>query len=65
MGPKNILIIILLILPFIGFAQLAPPSPSPGPPPPPPGLPIDGFSGALLALGVIYGVRKKYKDSSS
>ncbi|QOD62440.1 hypothetical protein H9I45_06670 [Polaribacter haliotis] len=59
---KNIIIVILLLLPFIGFAQVVPP---PMPPPPPPGLPIDGFSGVLLALGAVYGIRKKYKDSSS
>ncbi|QTE23756.1 PID-CTERM protein-sorting domain-containing protein [Polaribacter cellanae] len=62
MSFKNILIITLLVLPFTGFAQVVPP---PMPPPPPPGLPIDGFSGFLIALGIIYGVKKKYKDSSS
>ncbi|SHN00114.1 hypothetical protein SAMN05720268_1981 [Polaribacter sp. KT 15] len=52
----------VLTVPFLGYSQMVPP---PIPPPPPPGLPIDGFTGVLLAIGVAYGSKKLFKDSSS
>ena len=45
-----------------GFTQVVPP---PVPPPPPPGLPIDGFSSVLIVIGLIFGIKKKYNNSSS
>ncbi|WP_298767581.1 hypothetical protein [uncultured Polaribacter sp.] len=59
---KYLLILVVLLVPFIGYAQVVPP---PIPPPPPPGLPIDGFEVILIALGVFLGVFKIFKDSSS
>lgn len=59
---RFVILIILLVVPFIGFSQVVPP---PIPPPPPPGLPIDGLTGALFLIGLIYGSKKIIKDSSS
>ena len=59
---RIIIIFIILLLPVIGFAQIVPP---PAGPPPPPGLPIDGESGVLFLIGIIYGSKKILKDSSS
>tara|TARA_R110002049_G_scaffold158121_1_gene323045 strand:- start:681 stop:899 length:219 start_codon:yes stop_codon:yes gene_type:complete len=59
---KIVILIIILVLPLVGFGQIVPP---PIPPPPPPGLPVDGFTGLLLALGMLYGSKKIFKDSSS
>ena len=50
------------MFPLIGYAQVVPPS---APVPPPPGLPIDGISGMLFLVALIYGSKKILKDSSS
>lgn len=55
-----IIFVVVLTVPFLGYSQMVPP-----PIPPPPGLPIDGFTGVLLAIGVAYGSKKLFKDSSS
>lgn len=59
---KIIIVLFVLVVPFLGNAQIVPP---PIPPPPPPGLPIDGFSSLLVVAGLIYGSKKIFKDSSS
>jgi hypothetical protein len=50
--------VLLLLVSFVSFAQIAPPPPPPQPPPP--GAPIDG--GVLLLLGSAlgYGWKKLY-----
>ncbi|WP_288956497.1 PID-CTERM protein-sorting domain-containing protein [uncultured Polaribacter sp.] len=50
------------MFPLMGLSQVVPP---PVPPPPPPGLPIDGITGMLFLVGIIYGSKKILKDSSS
>ncbi|WP_181858140.1 hypothetical protein [Polaribacter sp. WD7] len=45
-----------------GYTQVVPP---PVPPPPPPGLPIDGLTGVLFALGIFLGFKKINNNSSS
>ncbi|MEE9407060.1 MAG: hypothetical protein V3V28_03185 [Polaribacter sp.] len=50
------------MFPPIFFAQIMPP---PAGPPDPPGLPIDGFTGVLFLIGIIYGFVKILKNSSS
>ena len=64
MNLKKGVILICMIFMFLekGLAQIAPPGP---PPPPPPGLPVDGFTGFLFLVGIIYGSKKILKDSSS
>lgn len=59
---RNILLIVILMFPPIFFAQIMPP---PAGPPDPPGLPIDGFTGVLFLIGIIYGFVKILKNSSS
>lgn len=59
---KIILVLVFLVLPLLGYSQLVPP---PIPPPPPPGLPVDGLTGLLFLVGLLYGSKKIYKDSSS
>ena len=59
---RIIIVLIIFIVPALGYGQIVPP---PAPPPPPPGLPIDGFTGALFLIAVIYGAIKIFKDSSS
>ena len=59
---RIILVIIIFIVPALGYGQIVPP---PAPPPPPPGLPIDGLTGALFLIAIIYGSVKILKDSSS
>ncbi len=62
MQNKKILASILFVLiSFVCSAQGA--TPPPPMPPPPPGLPIDGLVSVVLALGVLYGVRKKIKNT--
>ncbi|PQJ72177.1 hypothetical protein [Polaribacter butkevichii] len=65
MVKKNVVLFVVLffVLPTIGFAQAGGP-PSIGPPSPP-GLPIDGITGVLFLIGLIYGSVKIFKDSSS
>ncbi|WP_146190742.1 PID-CTERM protein-sorting domain-containing protein [Polaribacter aquimarinus] len=60
---KRIIIIgVIIMFPLMGLSQVVPP---PVPPPPPPGLPIDGITGMLFLVGIIYGSKKILKDSSS
>jgi hypothetical protein len=60
---KRIIIIgVIILFPIVGYTQVVPP---PVPPPPPPGLPIDGITGVLFLIGLIYGSKKILKDSSS
>ncbi|WP_439128410.1 PID-CTERM protein-sorting domain-containing protein [Polaribacter sp.] len=59
---KILLVFVLLMVPFLGNTQVLPP---PIPPPPPPGLPIDGLTGLLFLVGLLYGSKKIYKDSSN
>ncbi len=59
---RIIILFIFFILPVVGYTQIVPPL---TPPPPPPGLPVDGLTGALFIMGLIYGSKKIYKDSSS
>ncbi|WP_321252897.1 PID-CTERM protein-sorting domain-containing protein [Psychroserpens sp.] len=62
MQNKKILASILFVLiSFVCSAQGA--TPPPPMPPPPPGLPIDGLVSVVLAMGVLYGVRKKIKNT--
>jgi hypothetical protein len=58
------LLVIIFMLPALGYSQAVP---MPAGPPPPPGLPIDNLIGILflISLGIIYGSRKILKDSSS
>ena len=53
--------ILFVLISFVCSAQGA--TPPPPMPPPPPGLPIDGFVSIVLALGAVYGVHKKIKNS--
>ncbi|MCI2229076.1 hypothetical protein MC378_07850 [Polaribacter sp. MSW13] len=63
MSRKKIITIgIVILVQTISLAQALPP---PAPPPPPPGLPIDGFSGILIVIGLFYGINKILKNSSS
>ena len=62
MFKRIVIILIIFILPVLGYAQVVPP---PAPPPPPPGLPIDGLTGVLFLIGLLYGSKKVFKDSSS
>ncbi|WP_299063983.1 PID-CTERM protein-sorting domain-containing protein [uncultured Polaribacter sp.] len=57
-----IIFVVVFSFPFLGYSQIVPP---PIPPPPPPGLPIDGFTSVLLVVGMFYGSKKIFKDSSS
>ena len=60
---KKILASILFLLISVvclGQGNSNPPTPRRGPPPPP-GLPIDGASGILLIVGVLYGAHKGYR----
>lgn len=59
---RVLIVLIIFLLPALGYGQIVPP---PAPPPPPPGLPIDGVSGLLFLIGLIYGSKKIIKDSSS
>lgn len=59
---KLIVTVILFMIPVLGFGQNIP---LPTGPPPPPGLPIDGISDILFIIGLLYGVVKTLKDSSS
>ena len=59
---KSFLVIIVLEFPLIGYGQIVPP---PVPPPPPPGLPIDGFTGLLFVIGMLYGSKKVFKNNNS
>jgi hypothetical protein len=58
------LLVIIFMVPALGFSQAIP---TPAGPPPPPGLPIDNLLGILflISLGIIYGSKKILKDSSS
>lgn len=62
MNVKIGVIIIILIIMFLesGFAQIVPP---PMRPPPPPGLPINNYTFVLFLAGIIFGVKKIYKNS--
>ena len=59
---RRITTILVLLVPIVVFTQVVPP---PIPPPPPPGLPIDGLSGVMLMIGLIYGAYKIFNNSSS
>ncbi|WP_299669421.1 PID-CTERM protein-sorting domain-containing protein [uncultured Polaribacter sp.] len=59
---KILIVVIVLVFPLFTYGQMVPP---PIPPPPPPGLPIDGFTGLLFVLGMVYGSKKIFKNNSS
>jgi hypothetical protein len=63
MVKKILVIVIFFMIPVLGFSQMG--TPPPAGPPPPPGLPIDGITGVLFLIGLIYGSVKILKDSSS
>jgi len=48
--------ILFVLISFVCNAQDTPPPPVP---PPPPGLPIDGLVLVVLAIGLLYGVKKR------
>lgn len=48
--------ILFSLISFVCAAQDTPPPPAP---PPPPGLPVDGVIWFVLALGIIYGIKKR------
>ena len=53
--------ILFVLISFVCTAQLkgSPPPPTPEMGPIPPGLPVDGLVLFVLALGVIYGIKKR------
>ena len=55
---RIIIVLIIFIVPALGYGQIVPP---PAPPPPPPGLPIDGFTCVLFLVAIIYGSIKIFK----
>ncbi|WP_343329284.1 hypothetical protein [Polaribacter staleyi] len=57
-----LVVVMIFILPVLGFGQNVP---APSGPSFPPGLPIDGVTGVLFIIGLIYGSKKILKDSSS
>ncbi|TVZ57158.1 hypothetical protein OD91_2465 [Lutibacter sp. Hel_I_33_5] len=57
-----ILTFLFLLSSTLLSGQIVPP---PVPPPPPPGIPISGGVEILFVGGLLYGLIKKYKDSSS
>lgn len=50
--------ILFVLISFVCNAQLGG-DPPPPMPPPPPGLPVDGMVLIVLALGGIYGIKKR------
>lgn len=63
LGRIIILIIVFLLVPIAGISQIIPqPGSVPGTPPGPPGLPIDGFSGLLFVIGIVFGYKKILKS---
>jgi len=54
--------ILFVLISFVCTAQLGG-DPPPPMPPPPPGLPVDGMVLIVLALGLIYGIKKKLEYS--
>lgn len=50
--------ILFVLISVVCTAQLGG-NPPPPMPPPPPGLPVDGAVLYVLALGVLYGIKKK------
>ncbi|AXT18659.1 hypothetical protein D7030_06515 [Flavobacteriaceae bacterium AU392] len=53
----KIALILFVLISFASYAAVQPP-----PPPPPPGFPIDGGVLFALAIGVLYGVKKKFNQ---
>jgi hypothetical protein len=51
------LCIFFMLIGFVAYSQVKPPTPIG--PPPPPGLPIDGGLSILLIAGIAYGVYEK------
>ena len=49
--------ILFVLISFVCDAAIL----QPPPPPPPPGFPIDGGVLAILALGLVYGIKRKTK----
>lgn len=54
---KTIASILFVLISFVCLAQGSG-NPPPPTPPPPPGFPIDGGVMGVLALGLLYGVKK-------
>ncbi len=48
--------ILFVLISFVCAAQDTPPPPAP---PPPPGLPVDGAVLFVLAIGILYGIKKR------
>jgi len=50
--------ILFVLISFVCAAQLDG-NPPPPMPPPPPGLPVDGWVLFVLAIGILYGIKKR------